>query len=75
MSLVRPCQEAEIGMSHIVINLMPARLATALVELFGYQGKRHLCLSLWQKAGGRTKEVTGAGCQSAMVRRRSHDIW
>ena len=44
-----------VGISHIVISLMPARLAT-LVELFGYKGNRHLGLSLLQKAGGWTKE-------------------
>jgi hypothetical protein len=49
-------QDAEIGMSHIVISLMPARMATELVELFGYKGNRHLGLSLWQKAGGWTRK-------------------
>ena len=44
-----------VGMSHIIISLMPARLAT-LVELFGYKGNRHFGLSLLQKAGGWTKE-------------------
>lgn len=44
-----------VGMSHIVLSLMPARLAT-LVELFGYKGERHLGLELLQKAGGWTKE-------------------
>jgi len=44
-----------VGMSHIIISLMPARLAT-LVELFGYKGNRHLGLSLLQKTGGWTKE-------------------
>jgi hypothetical protein len=45
-----------VGMSHIVIGLMPTRLATVPVELFGYKGNRHLGLSLLQKAGGWTKE-------------------
>ena len=44
-----------VGMSHIVLSLMPAKLAT-LVELFGYKGDRHLGLALLQKAGGWTKE-------------------
>jgi hypothetical protein len=44
-----------VGMSHIVISLMPTRLATVPVELFGYKGNRHLGLSLLQKAGGWTK--------------------
>ena len=44
-----------VGMSHVIISLMPARLAT-LVELFGYKGNRHLGLSLLQKAGGWTKD-------------------
>ena len=44
-----------VGMSHIIISLMPARLAT-LVELFGYKGNRHLGLSLLEKVGGWTKE-------------------
>jgi Protein of unknown function (DUF3808) len=44
-----------VGMSHIILSLMPSRLAT-LVELFGYKGNRHLGLELLQKAGGWTKE-------------------
>jgi Protein of unknown function (DUF3808) len=44
-----------VGMSHIVLSLMPTRLAT-LVELFGYKGNRHLGLALLQRAGGWTKE-------------------
>ena len=44
-----------VGMSHIIISLMPARLAS-LVELFGYKGNRHLGLALLQKTGGWTKE-------------------
>jgi hypothetical protein len=44
-----------VGLSHIIISLMPARLAT-LVELFGYKGNRHVGLALLQKAGGWTKE-------------------
>jgi len=44
-----------IGMSHIIISLMPARLAT-LIELFGYRGDRHFGLEMLQKAGGWTKE-------------------
>lgn len=44
-----------VGLSHIMLSLMPARLAT-LVELFGYKGDRHLGLALLQKAGGWTKE-------------------
>jgi hypothetical protein len=46
-----------VGMSHIIISLMPARLAT-LVELFGYKGNRHLGLALLQMAGGWTKEAS-----------------
>ncbi len=44
-----------VAMSHIMISLMPARLAT-LVELFGYKGNRHVGLALLHKAGGWTKE-------------------
>ncbi|KAI9507300.1 hypothetical protein F5148DRAFT_1206084 [Russula earlei] len=44
-----------VGLSHIIISLMPARLAT-LIELFGYKGNRHFGLDLLQKAGGWTKE-------------------
>jgi hypothetical protein len=44
-----------VGLSHIIISLMPARLAT-LVELFGYKGNRHGGLALLQKVGGWTKE-------------------
>ncbi|KAI9435435.1 hypothetical protein H4582DRAFT_1817570 [Lactarius indigo] len=47
-----------VGMSHIILSLMPTRLAT-LVELFGYKGDRHLGLALLQKAGGWTKESPG----------------
>jgi Protein of unknown function (DUF3808) len=44
-----------VGMSHLILSLMPARLAT-LVELFGYKGNRHTGLALLQKAGGWTRE-------------------
>ena len=44
-----------VGQSHIILSLMPTRLAS-LVELFGYKGDRHLGLALLQKAGGWTKE-------------------
>ncbi|KAH9954696.1 hypothetical protein BC827DRAFT_1241298 [Russula dissimulans] len=44
-----------VGMSHIAISLMPARLAT-LIELFGYRGNRHFGLEMLQKAGGWTKD-------------------
>ena len=43
-----------VGMSHVMLSLMPTRLAS-LVELFGYKGDRHLGLALLQKAGGWTK--------------------
>jgi hypothetical protein len=44
-----------VGLSHIILSLMPARLAS-LVELFGYKGDRYLGLALLQKAGGWTNE-------------------
>ncbi|KAH9054765.1 hypothetical protein EDB87DRAFT_1767585, partial [Lactarius vividus] len=44
-----------VGQSHIMLSLMPAKLAT-LVELFGYKGDRRLGLALLQKAGGWTKD-------------------
>jgi Protein of unknown function (DUF3808) len=44
-----------VGMSHLILSLMPARLAT-LVELFGYKGNRHAGLALLQKAGGWTRD-------------------
>ncbi|KAI0295131.1 hypothetical protein B0F90DRAFT_1811542 [Multifurca ochricompacta] len=44
-----------VGLSHIVISLMPAKLAT-VVEFFGYKGDRHLGLALLEKVGGWTKE-------------------
>jgi hypothetical protein len=40
-----------VGMSHIVISLMPARLATVLVELFGYKGNRHASRSFAMAKG------------------------
>ncbi|KAA1467016.1 hypothetical protein DENSPDRAFT_768100 [Dentipellis sp. KUC8613] len=40
-----------VGMSNIILSLMPAKLLT-IVELFGYKGDRQLGLSLLQKAGG-----------------------
>ncbi|KAI0270398.1 hypothetical protein BC834DRAFT_511339 [Gloeopeniophorella convolvens] len=43
-----------VGMSHILLSLMPSKLAT-IVELFGYKGDRHVGLTLLQKAGGWTK--------------------
>ncbi len=45
-----------VGMSHIILTLMPTRLAT-LVELFGYKGDRRLGLALLQKAGGWTRDA------------------
>lgn len=62
-----------VGISHIIISLMPARLAT-LVELFGYKGNRHLGLELLQKAGGWIKESSDpAVSQGTPFLRRSHD--
>ncbi|KAN0103880.1 Protein of unknown function (DUF3808) domain containing protein [Russula decolorans] len=65
-----------VGMSHIIISLMPARLAT-LVELFGYKGNRHLGLSLLQMAGGWTKESPEPAVSQAEegVRRSICDMW
>lgn len=40
-----------IGMSNIILSLMPGKLAT-LVELFGYKGDRKLGLKLLMRAGG-----------------------
>jgi hypothetical protein len=62
-----------VGMSHIILSLMPSRLAT-LVELFGYKGNRHLGLALLQKAGGWTKESPEpAVSQGAPLDRRRRD--
>ncbi|KAI0049076.1 hypothetical protein FA95DRAFT_1489914 [Auriscalpium vulgare] len=44
-----------VGMSNIILSLMPAKLLT-IVELFGYKGDRHLGLALLEKAGGWTRE-------------------
>lgn len=65
-----------VGMSHIIISLMPARLAS-LIELFGYKGNRHLGLSLLQKAGGWTKESPEPAVSQAEegVRRSICDMW
>jgi hypothetical protein len=40
-----------IGMSNIILSLMPGKLAT-LVELFGYKGDRKLGLKSLMRAGG-----------------------
>src|SRR6266404_9225591 len=52
-----------VGMSHIILTLMPTRIAT-LVELFGYKGDRRLGLALLQKAGGWTRDAPEPICQS-----------
>jgi len=44
-----------VGLSHIVLSLMPGKLMT-LVELFGYHGDRKLGLELLMKAGRWTYE-------------------
>ncbi|KAH9976889.1 hypothetical protein BGW80DRAFT_1436138 [Lactifluus volemus] len=64
-----------VGMSHIVLSLMPTRLAT-LVELFGYKGNRHLGLALLQRAGGWTKEssVPSVSQENEGVRRSICDM-
>lgn len=40
-----------MGMSNIVLSLMPGKLMT-IVELFGYKGDRKVGLDLLMKAGG-----------------------
>lgn len=40
-----------VGMSHLILSLMPARLL-AIVELFGYRGDRKEALRLLDRAGG-----------------------
>ncbi|PFH45834.1 hypothetical protein AMATHDRAFT_157688, partial [Amanita thiersii Skay4041] len=47
-----------VGMSHIILSLMPGKLQT-LVELFGYKGDRQLGLELLMKAGGWSKDNDG----------------
>ncbi|KAI0319413.1 hypothetical protein OF83DRAFT_1110594 [Amylostereum chailletii] len=44
-----------VGMSNLILSLMPARLLT-IVELFGYKGDRKLGLELLQRAGGWSNE-------------------
>lgn len=44
-----------VGMSHIILSLMPGRLLT-LVELFGYHGDRKVGLEALMKAGGWSRE-------------------
>lgn len=64
-----------VGMSHIIISLMPPRLAT-LVELFGYKGNRHYGLELLQKVGGWTKESSEpAITQGTPLLRRDQRFW
>ena len=40
-----------VGMSNILLSLMPGKLAT-IVELFGYRGDRKLGLKMLMRAGG-----------------------
>lgn len=44
-----------LGMSNIILSLMPAKLQT-IVELFGYRGDRQLGLQSLMKAGGWSTE-------------------
>lgn len=44
-----------VGMSNIILSLMPAKLQT-IVELFGYKGDRQLGLQSLMKAGGWSTE-------------------
>ena len=47
-----------VGISHVIIILMPARLVAtlvSLVELFGYKGNSHLGVSLLQVAAVSSK--------------------
>jgi hypothetical protein len=44
-----------IGMSHLILSLMPGKLMT-FVELFGYHGDRKLGLKALMKAGGWTQD-------------------
>lgn len=50
------------GCSHLVLSLLPARLA-AVIELFGYKGDRDLGLKLLMRPGGwgEGEEVVSAG--------------
>lgn len=43
------------GFSHLILSLMPGKLAT-LVELFGYKGDRQTALEYLNKSGGWTKD-------------------
>lgn len=44
-----------VGMSNIILSLMPSRLLT-IVELFGYKGDRKLGLDTLMRAGGWSKD-------------------
>ncbi|KAF5323980.1 hypothetical protein D9611_008246 [Ephemerocybe angulata] len=53
-----------MGMSNIVLSLMPGKLMT-LVELFGYHGDRKLGLELLMKAGGWKEDQDEPGVSAA----------
>lgn len=48
------------GFSHLVLSLMPGKLAT-LVELFGYKGDRQTALDYLNRSGGWTKDSEEPG--------------
>jgi hypothetical protein len=54
-----------VGMSHIILSLMPGKLMT-LVELFGYHGDRKSGLENLMKAGGWTHEKDEPEISSSM---------
>jgi hypothetical protein len=48
------------GFSHLILSLMPGKLAT-LVELFGYKGDRQTALDYLNRSGGWTKDSEEPG--------------
>ena len=59
-----------VGLSHLVLSLMPSRLLT-IVELFGYKGDRHTGLAYLQRAGGWSadSDVPSVGLGASIPRR------
>ena len=67
-----------MGMSNIVLSLMPSRLLT-IVELFGYKGDRYAGLAYLQRAGGWTtgadKPSVGLGASTSILLVAARTVW
>ena len=63
-----------MGMSNLVLSLMPSRLLT-IVELFGYKGDRHLGLAYLQRAGGWSADSEKPSLGLGACFRASFVVW